>query len=81
MTVCEICNNSTGNKSYVVREMMFGFRDEFEYFECAECRCLQIKDIPVNISKYYPEEYYSFKLRSNSNPSWIESEWSWGASS
>ena len=25
--------------------MMFGFRDEFEYFECAQCGCSQIKDI------------------------------------
>jgi ubiquinone/menaquinone biosynthesis C-methylase UbiE len=60
MTTCEICNNSTQNKSYVAREMMFGYRDEFEYFECSECGCLQIKEIPKNISKYYPKNYGSF---------------------
>ena len=41
--------------------MMFGFRDEFEYFECAECGCLQIKDIPNNLERYYPKNYFAFK--------------------
>jgi len=49
--------------SYVAREMMFGYRDEFEYFECSNCGCLQILDIPSNLSKYYPENYYSFKSK------------------
>lgn len=39
--------------------MMFGFRDEFEYFECAECGCLQIKEIPNNLERYYPDNYYA----------------------
>jgi 2-polyprenyl-3-methyl-5-hydroxy-6-metoxy-1,4-benzoquinol methylase len=39
---------------------MFGYRDEFEYFECSKCGCLQIAEIPRNLEKYYPAEYYSF---------------------
>ncbi len=61
MMACKICKNTTDNKSYIVREMMFGHRDEFEYFECAECGCLQIKKIPRSLSKYYPKNYYSFQ--------------------
>ncbi|MGB5594734.1 MAG: class I SAM-dependent methyltransferase [Crocosphaera sp.] len=38
--------------------MMFGYRDEFEYFKCAQCGCLQIKEIPQNLSKYYPSSYF-----------------------
>lgn len=38
---------------------MFGFRDEFLYFQCVRCECLQIAEIPENISKYYPGNYYS----------------------
>ena len=38
--------------------MMFGYRDEFEYLKCAECSCLQIKEIPKNLSKYYPSSYF-----------------------
>jgi SAM-dependent methyltransferase len=40
--------------------MQFGTRDEFTYFQCADCKCLQLLDIPENPSKYYPEKYYSF---------------------
>ena len=39
--------------------MMFGTRDEFEYFECAQCGCLQISNPPEEMSKYYPSDYYS----------------------
>jgi len=46
--------------------MMFGFRDEFTYFECLRCDCLQIAKIPENMSKYYPLSYYSFKKVGNS---------------
>ncbi len=60
MTICKICKNTVNNKSYIVREMMFGYRDKFEYFKCGECGCLQINRIPDNLSKYYPKNYYSF---------------------
>lgn len=59
-TECRICSNAEGNSVYRVKEMMFGFGDEFAYFECSKCGCLQISEIPMNISKYYPSEYYSF---------------------
>ncbi len=58
--VCKICGNSVNNTSFVAREMMLGFRDEFEYFQCSECECLQIAEIPENQQKYYPDNYYSF---------------------
>jgi SAM-dependent methyltransferase len=64
MSTCHICGNSTDNKSYVAREMMFGFRDEFDYFECARCGCVQIIEFPTEIAKYYPENYYSFQATS-----------------
>ena len=56
---CKICNS--GNySSYEVKEMMFGFRDKFLYLECLECGCLQIAQIPADMSKYYPKKYFSF---------------------
>ena len=58
--VCRICGNSGNNTSYIAREMMFGFRDEFEYFQCSKCECLQIIEIPKNLHKYYPSNYCSF---------------------
>mgnify|MGYP000938470375 CR=1 FL=1 len=40
--------------SYVAREMMIGMREEFRYFQCANCDCLQIEEVPVNMDKFYP---------------------------
>jgi len=37
---------------------MLASLDEFEYFECNFCGCLQIKYIPNNINRYY-ESYYT----------------------
>ena len=55
--------------------MMFGTRDEFDYFECASCGCLQIAEIPPNISDYYPSNYYSFhKPKPGSLEKWIKKE-------
>jgi 2-polyprenyl-3-methyl-5-hydroxy-6-metoxy-1,4-benzoquinol methylase len=68
---CRICNNSKRNKLYHVREMMFGYRDQFSYFQCSNCGCLQISEIPDDMSKYYPETYYSFGTpvsKSEENP-------------
>jgi len=56
---CKICNGSLGHV-LSVREMMYGTRDEFAYQQCDDCGCLQISEIPDNIAKYYPENYYSF---------------------
>lgn len=65
--ICKICGNSENNKEFNIREMMFGFRDEFAYFECSKCDCLQITEIPKNIGKHYPTNYYSFNNLSFKN--------------
>lgn len=57
---CKICENTNALKEYRVKEMMFGFRDEFLYFQCGKCGCLQIAEIPNNMEKYYPSNYYSY---------------------
>lgn len=73
---CKICGNIEGNKSYQVREMMFGTRDTFEYIECNNCGCIQIKDYPMNVGEYYQphgKAYYSFLPQQKSNiDKWIE---------
>lgn len=60
---CNICSNIQNNVSFTGREMMFGEKDEFTYFKCPVCGCLQIADIPNNLEKYYPENYYSFQQK------------------
>ena len=61
---CTLCGNNKENKTYMVKEMMFGTKEQFEYFECSECGCLQLKDLPPDMTKYYPENYGSFSLAS-----------------
>jgi SAM-dependent methyltransferase len=58
---CKICGNASGNKIYSAQEMMFGMRDVFQYLECGACSCLQLMDIPQDMGKYYPAQYYSFR--------------------
>lgn len=59
--ICKICQNSKDNNSIYAREMMFGTREEFEYFECSNCGCIQIVEVPENLAEYYPDNYYSFR--------------------
>ena len=59
---CGVCGNTTDNTSLIAREMMLGIKEDFEYFQCSNCGCLQLKDIPANMGRYYPkEDYYSLK--------------------
>jgi SAM-dependent methyltransferase len=60
MNHCRICRNRTGNVSHHCREMMFGLEEKFAYLECGNCGCLQIEEVPPDMSKYYPPGYYSF---------------------
>jgi len=69
---CKICGNEKENKEFKVREMMFGVREEFIYFKCANCGCLQIKEIPGDVSKYYPSDYYSFNVAYNGSKNLIK---------
>jgi len=65
---CRVCGNKENNKSFLIREMYFGTRDEFEYFECSSCGCLQIKKYPENLEKYYPDNYTSFRVKNLKMP-------------
>ena len=58
---CIVCDNKQGNRFFTVKEMMFGNNDVFNYFECPNCGCVQISEIPKDMSKYYSEKYYSLR--------------------
>jgi len=77
MQTCKICNNSQGNTLHVAREMMFGLRNRFEYLECGACGCLQITDVPADLARYYPADYWQFEEKradfaaQNSISAWV----------
>lgn len=66
MNGCKVCGNANQNKIHLAREMMLGLGGDFEYFECSGCGCLQIKEIPSDLSRYYPENYYSYEQQQHS---------------
>ena len=61
MNICRICNGEISD-SYMVKEMLLGLRESFEYITCSVCGCLQIAEIPPNLSKFYPHNYYSLQV-------------------
>jgi SAM-dependent methyltransferase len=56
---CQICDHTDSHPIHIAREMMHGCREEFTYFQCLHCGCLQIGEIPKDMSPYYPSNYYS----------------------
>lgn len=59
---CKICGAEANHKLYHIKEMFFGSGEEFSYFECDRCQCMQIVAIPENLGEYYGNEYYSFNV-------------------
>lgn len=57
---CRICGNTRHNRTFSVREMMFGTGEEFPYIECNHCGCLQLAQVPADLTRHYPVDYYSF---------------------
>lgn len=61
MPTCIICGHTHTSSEYlIVKEMMFGTRDAFPYFECSTCATVQIAKMPDDLSQYYPKGYYSY---------------------
>lgn len=61
MTVCRVCGSASVAGRYRVPEMMFGTREEFDYFQCAACLCLQISKVPDDLPRHYAGGYYSYE--------------------
>jgi 2-polyprenyl-3-methyl-5-hydroxy-6-metoxy-1,4-benzoquinol methylase/ribosomal protein S27E len=55
---CRICGGTAG-EIHIIREMMFGTRDEFRYVQCSECEALQLQNPPQDWSRYYRADYYA----------------------
>jgi len=65
MYECKFCNSTNRKDIVKICEMMFGFRDQFDYCVCANCGSIQIKEIPSDLEKYYPSNYLSFEVKRN----------------
>lgn len=63
---CRICGAEGNFDTYLAREMMRGTKEEFVYFACDSCHCLQIASVPDNLREYYGSDYYSYQVPENS---------------
>lgn len=41
--------------------MYFGTREEFDYLKCSACGCLHLINPPEDLSKHYPENYFTYQ--------------------
>lgn len=59
MSTCIVCD---GIKllEFSASERMFGMGGEFEYLYCQNCLGLFAKDPTIDLSAYYPNDYYAF---------------------
>lgn len=60
---CRICGNDKDNPEYEVKELQLGLGDDFTYFRCSHCGCLQISEIPEDMNRYYSGDYYSYNIK------------------
>ncbi len=62
---CRLCGAKGLFQSYLVKEMMQGTGDEFEYFVCDNCGSIQISEVPENLGDYYGGGYYSYQFKAD----------------
>ena len=57
---CRICDCEDDFAEFTGFERMYGSREQFRYVQCPGCGCLQIEEMPHDLGRYYPTDYYSF---------------------
>ncbi len=59
---CKICGSTNIGACIKARDLNYGRDGVFEYFQCRQCLCLQIKEIPNGLGRYYGKKYYSLHM-------------------
>jgi SAM-dependent methyltransferase len=60
---CRVCTESVECDIFTLKEMMYGTHEPFDYARCGKCGCLQIQEIPSDLARHYPSNYYSQQPR------------------
>lgn len=59
---CRVCEGALPPDTMTMHERMYSTREPFDYVMCEHCGCLQIADVPQDMSRFYPQEsYYSLR--------------------
>lgn len=69
---CVVCAMAGEAATFAAREMYFGTRERFDYFECAHCGTVQIAAVPADLARHYPPGYYSFSAKQPKPTSAVE---------
>ena len=69
---CRVCGGTHAVEWLHPREMMFGTREQFDYFRCGDCGCLQIASVPENMGDHYSNGYYSCRELGDLSPRFTE---------
>src|SRR4051794_1943123 len=67
-STCPACEAGGNFRAFTAREMMFGWRDSFAYCECPYCASLHIAQVPEDLARFYPSNYYSLVPPAASSP-------------
>lgn len=59
---CRICHISDDYIPISGKDVWSGKKEDFNYFECRNCGCVQLESYPENIADYYTGNYYSFNV-------------------
>ncbi len=59
---CRVCDHHGPHAVYTAAEHMLEMGGQFRYYQCTNCECLQIAEVPADLSRFYPANYYSFKV-------------------
>jgi SAM-dependent methyltransferase len=61
---CRLCGSTGPHRTIAAREMHFGTRELYEYFDCATCETLQLVELldDEELSAQYPSHYYSYNV-------------------
>jgi 2-polyprenyl-3-methyl-5-hydroxy-6-metoxy-1,4-benzoquinol methylase len=62
MSDCRVCGGLT-EFAVLASERMLGLGGEFPYDRCHACGCVQIREVPPDLDRYYPSHYYAFRER------------------
>ena len=65
-STCKFCG-SDALTFFQAQERMLGLGGNFTYTECLSCGSLQLETIPMDLSAYYPPDYYSYSHLQISN--------------
>ena len=58
---CRACGHCAPSRHWTAQERIFGLPGRFDYTECPVCGALSITAVPVDLARFYPENYYSFE--------------------